>query len=195
MNENKNIPENDDLSRLCEEYEKSLQCLSMIGVKSAPKEENTVAENSQIEEEQPVCENTHIEEESSPEHEKIVEKIKERNSILSRSIWTNEPVLMPQKSVWLDDNKEPEPAIIPENDKDIIAREKPAEPNVPTRQEVILDVSKLKEKQDKAKLNAQNNSAEINKKSEYKLRNAAIGMSAILAIFIVLIVIKNKMLV
>ncbi len=41
--------------------------------------------------------------ESSPEHDKIVRKIKERNRKLSHSVWTDEPVLKPKKSVWLDD--------------------------------------------------------------------------------------------
>lgn len=45
-------------------------------------------------------------EEYSKEHNEIVEKIKEKNRILSQSIWTDEPVLKPKKSVWLDDESD-----------------------------------------------------------------------------------------
>lgn len=42
--------------------------------------------------------------ESSPEHDRIVEKIRERHRTLSHSVWTDEPVLKPKKSVWLDED-------------------------------------------------------------------------------------------
>ena len=49
-------------------------------------------------------------EESSTVHDEIVEKIVRKNKALSHSIWTDEPVLKPKKSVWLntddDDKKE-----------------------------------------------------------------------------------------
>ena len=48
-------------------------------------------------------------EKSSTVHDEIVEKIVRKNKALSHSIWTDEPVLKPKKSVWLntdDDNEE-----------------------------------------------------------------------------------------
>ncbi|MBR1422168.1 MAG: hypothetical protein IJ571_01830, partial [Ruminococcus sp.] len=35
-------------------------------------------------------------------NEKIIQKIKEMNRRRGQSIWTDEPVLKPEKSVWLD---------------------------------------------------------------------------------------------
>lgn len=52
--------------------------------------------------------------ESSPEHDKIVRKIRERNKKLSHSVWTDEPVLKPKKSVWLDDATETFEKVKPE---------------------------------------------------------------------------------
>ena len=48
-------------------------------------------------------------EKSSTVHDEIVKKIVRKNKALSHSIWTDEPVLKPKKSVWLntdDDNEE-----------------------------------------------------------------------------------------
>ena len=48
-------------------------------------------------------------EKSSTVHDEIVEKIVRKNKALSHSIWTDEPVLKPKKSVWLntdDDNED-----------------------------------------------------------------------------------------
>ncbi|WP_294405872.1 DHHW family protein [uncultured Ruminococcus sp.] len=53
------------------------------------------------------------EKESSPEHDRIVEKIKERHRTLSHSVWTDEPVLKPKKSVWLDDEEDIQPKAKP----------------------------------------------------------------------------------
>ena len=41
-------------------------------------------------------------------HDEIVEKIVKKNKALSHSIWTDEPVLKPKKSVWLDIDEEEE---------------------------------------------------------------------------------------
>ena len=38
-------------------------------------------------------------------HDEIVKKLKDRNRRLSHSVWTDEPVLMPKKSVWLEDTQ------------------------------------------------------------------------------------------
>ncbi len=40
-------------------------------------------------------------------NEKIIQKIKEMNRRRGQSIWTDEPVLKPEKSVWLDDEPAP----------------------------------------------------------------------------------------
>ncbi len=50
-----------------------------------------------------LSETENAEKPSSP-HDEIVEKIREKNRALSSSIWTDEPVLKPKKSVWLEDD-------------------------------------------------------------------------------------------
>lgn len=54
-------------------------------------------------------------------HDEIVERIVKKNKALSHSIWTDEPVLKPKKSVWLD--------IDEDNDKAETATARPA-PNI-----------------------------------------------------------------
>ena len=41
--------------------------------------------------------------EATPEHDKIVDKIREDRRKRSHSVWTDTPVLKPKKSVWIDD--------------------------------------------------------------------------------------------
>ena len=50
-------------------------------------------------------------EKSSTVHDEIVEKIVRKNKALSHSIWTDEPVLKPKKSVWLDTDDDNEEAL------------------------------------------------------------------------------------
>ncbi|MBQ8968050.1 DHHW family protein [Ruminococcus sp.] len=44
--------------------------------------------------------------EASPEHDKIVDKIRADRRKRSHSVWTDNPVLKPKKSVWIDDADE-----------------------------------------------------------------------------------------
>lgn len=41
--------------------------------------------------------------EATPEHDKIVDKIREDRRKRSHSVWTDKPLLKPKKSVWIDD--------------------------------------------------------------------------------------------
>lgn len=41
--------------------------------------------------------------ESSAEHDRVVDKIKRDRKKFSHSVWTDEPVLKPKKSIWIDD--------------------------------------------------------------------------------------------
>ncbi len=47
--------------------------------------------------------------ESSPEHDKIVDKIRADRRKRSHSVWTDQPVLKPKKSVWIDDSADDVP--------------------------------------------------------------------------------------
>lgn len=67
--------------------------------------------------------------ESSPEHDKIVRKIRERNRKLSHSVWTDEPVLKPKKSVWLDDATD--------KLEKVQMKKSEFEPNVPQKEPVL----------------------------------------------------------
>ena len=91
-------------------------------------------------------------EKSSTVHDEIVEKIVRKNKALSHSIWTDEPVLKPKKSVWLntdDDNEEAlkkveKKAEKVENSQSVQkAQEKNAEEKV-SDNEVIIPFSKEK---------------------------------------------------
>lgn len=44
------------------------------------------------------------------EYDKMVEQIKAKRKALSTSIWTDEPLLKPEKSIWLDDDEPQAPA-------------------------------------------------------------------------------------
>jgi hypothetical protein len=44
------------------------------------------------------------------EYDKMVEQIKAKRRAMSKSIWTDEPLLKPYKSIWIDDEEEPAPA-------------------------------------------------------------------------------------
>ena len=87
-------------------------------------------------------------EKSSTVHDEIVEKIVRKNKALSHSIWTDEPVLKPKKSVWLntdDDNEEAlKKAEKVENSQSVQkAQEKNAEEKA-SDNEVIIPFSKEK---------------------------------------------------
>lgn len=43
------------------------------------------------------------------EYDRMVEKIKAKRKALSKSIWTDEPLLKPYKSIWIDDEEKTEP--------------------------------------------------------------------------------------
>lgn len=88
-----------DLEALSKAYAQSLDNVTFGGVPlSEVSEKKSPTENKEFRPKdfKPVRE-------SSPEHDKIVRKIRERNRKLSHSVWTDEPVLKPKKSVWLDD--------------------------------------------------------------------------------------------
>ena len=42
------------------------------------------------------------------EYDRMVEQIKAKRRALSKSIWTDEPLLKPQKSIWIDDDEDVE---------------------------------------------------------------------------------------
>ena len=86
-----------DTKALSEAYTDYLDSVT-FGGKSLSEPKTSKAQNAHKIEEQ--------DEEYSKEHNEIVEKIKEKNRILSQSIWTDEPVLKPKKSVWLDDESD-----------------------------------------------------------------------------------------
>lgn len=44
------------------------------------------------------------------EYDKMVEQIKAKRKAMSHSIWTDEPLLKPYKSIWIDDEEEAQPA-------------------------------------------------------------------------------------
>ena len=77
---------------------------------------------------------------SSPhrdEYDRMVEQIKAKRRALSKSIWTDEPLLKPQKSIWIDDNEDIEPQK-PEQEQP--AQPEAYEPPMPPAQEAAEQV-------------------------------------------------------
>lgn len=98
-----------DLEALSKAYSQSLENVAFGGAsqqKTQKSEKSQKSETSQTEKKEFRPKDYKPVRESSPEHDKIVRKIMERNRKLSHSVWTDEPVLKPKKSVWLDDDED-----------------------------------------------------------------------------------------
>lgn len=98
-----------DLEALSKAYSQSLENVTFGGAsqqKTQKSENPQKSEKSQTEKKEFRPKDYKPVRESSPEHDKIVRKIMERNRKLSHSVWTDEPVLKPKKSVWLDDDED-----------------------------------------------------------------------------------------
>ncbi len=74
------------------------------------------------------------------EYDRMVEQIKAKRKAMSKSIWTDEPLLKPYKSIWIDDDEDenaktqPEPEtqpVQPAYEPQTAVREAPQEPPAP----------------------------------------------------------------
>ena len=107
MNENNNKNRRSpavDLEALSKAYEQSLNNVTLGGrdiptpaVRKKPAAEKRELKNFVPQDYRPRTEAT-------PEHDKIVDKIKADRLKRSHSVWTDTPVLKPKKSVWIDDS-------------------------------------------------------------------------------------------
>ncbi|ADU20758.1 DHHW family protein [Ruminococcus albus] len=95
-----------DLEALTKAYERSLNDVT-LGGKDIPTPDNVRAHRNT----QPVGElKSFVPDEGVSEHDKIVDKIRADRRKRSHSVWTDNPLLKPKKSVWIDDEAEERPA-------------------------------------------------------------------------------------
>lgn len=95
-----------DLEALSRAYEQSLRDVS-FGGKSVPipsneKSRQKPAPTGELKDFTPKASSR--ESEDTDEHDKIVRKIRQNRKKFSHSVWTDEPILKPKKSVWIDDS-------------------------------------------------------------------------------------------
>ena len=107
-NDNKRSPAF-DLEALSKAYEQSLSGVKM-GDKDIPMtaKGKRPAPKRELKSFTPKDYRPHIE--ATPEHDKIVDKIRADRRKRSHSVWTDNPVLKPKKSVWIDDSSDDETA-------------------------------------------------------------------------------------
>jgi hypothetical protein len=99
-----------DLEALTKAYEQSLNDVTLGGKDIPTPEARRTARNTKPvgELKSFVPEDFSPMNEGAPEHDKIVDKIREDRRKRSHSIWTDSPLLKPKKSVWIDGEDEPE---------------------------------------------------------------------------------------
>lgn len=99
-----------DLEALTKAYEQSLNDVTLGGKDIPTPEARRTARNTKPvgELKSFVPEDFSPMNESAPEHDKIVDKIREDRRKRSHSIWTDSPLLKPKRSVWIDGEDESE---------------------------------------------------------------------------------------
>lgn len=95
-----------DLEALTRAYQQSMQDTAPTHEQSRSAEVKEAAEDRGF-----VPKDYRPRTEATPEHDKIVDKIKAERRKRSHSVWTDNPVLKPKKSVWIDDEGD-EPAAV-----------------------------------------------------------------------------------
>ena len=97
-----------DLEALSKAYEQSLNDVT-LGGKDIPIPEARKKPSAPVRELKSfVPQDYRPRTEATPEHDKIVDKIKADRRKRSHSVWTDTPVLKPKKSVWIDEGDDEE---------------------------------------------------------------------------------------
>ena len=101
-----------DLEALSKAYEQSLNDVTLGGKNiPTPERKRPVPRTTGTSELKSfVPEDFRPQKEGDAEHDKIVDKIRAERRKRSHSVWTDNPILKPKKSVWIDDGDEPAPA-------------------------------------------------------------------------------------